>query len=118
MAKLKAKLKKVKAHLKDDMKMFEKEKAEDRKLLRAIKDKKKMPDKGKMRHEKGESRKEEKREHRKEKSPAGKFKVVMKEFKEGKLHSDSKEGPLVTKPSQAYAIAYAEKRRRAKKRRR
>lgn len=31
--------------------------------------------------------------------------VVMEEFKEGKLHSGSKKGPVVTKPKQALAIA-------------
>ena len=45
-----------------------------------------------------------------------KFKKVMKEFGEGKLHSGSKMGALVTKPSQAKAIAYSEsKRAKAKK---
>lgn len=40
-----------------------------------------------------------------------KFKKVMKEFGEGMLHSGSKMGKLVTKPSQAKAIAYSEARR-------
>lgn len=44
-----------------------------------------------------------------------KFKKVMKEFVKGKLHSDAFNGPLVTKPSQAKAIAYAEERKVAKK---
>lgn len=44
-----------------------------------------------------------------------KFKKVMKEFEAGKLHSDSYAGPLVTKPSQAKAIAYAEDRKVKKK---
>jgi len=35
---------------------------------------------------------------------------VMKEGYEGKLHSGSKKGPLVTKPSQMKAIALSEAR--------
>jgi hypothetical protein len=35
---------------------------------------------------------------------------VMKEFKECDLHSGSKKGPIVTKPSQAKAIALSEAR--------
>lgn len=37
-----------------------------------------------------------------------KVKKVMKEFKEGKLHSGSKKGPEVTNPKQAVAIAMNE----------
>lgn len=32
----------------------------------------------------------------------------MHEYKEGKLHSGSKEGPVVTNPAQARAIALSE----------
>lgn len=39
-----------------------------------------------------------------------KFKKVVKEFKEKKLHSGSKKGPLVTNPKQMAAIAYSEQR--------
>ena len=45
------------------------------------------------------------KETRKEKS---KVKKVMHEFKEGKLHSGSKKGPLVTNPKQSLAIALSE----------
>lgn len=38
----------------------------------------------------------------------GKVGTVMKEFKEGKLHSGSKEGPVVKNPKQAVAIALSE----------
>ncbi len=44
-----------------------------------------------------------------------KMKVVMKEFKEGKLHSGSKKGPEVTNPKQAVAIAYSEAKKVGKK---
>lgn len=37
-----------------------------------------------------------------------KVKKVMKEFKEGKLHSGSKKGPVVKDPKQAIAIALSE----------
>lgn len=37
-----------------------------------------------------------------------KVKKVMQEFEEGKLHSGSKKGPVVTKPKQAIAIALSE----------
>ena len=40
-----------------------------------------------------------------------KIKVVMKEFKEGKLPSGSKKGPKVKKRSQAIAIALEESRK-------
>ena len=40
-----------------------------------------------------------------------KIKKVMKEFKEDKLHSGSKKGPLVTNPKQAIAIAISEKKK-------
>ncbi len=44
-----------------------------------------------------------------------KIKKVMKEFKEGKLHSGSKKGPKVKNPKQAVAIAYSEAKRAKKK---
>ncbi len=37
-----------------------------------------------------------------------KMKKVKKEFEEGKLHSGSKKGPVVTNPKQMLAIAYSE----------
>jgi hypothetical protein len=37
--------------------------------------------------------------------------VVMDEFKEGRLHSGSKKGPLVHNQRQALAIALSEQRR-------
>jgi len=44
-----------------------------------------------------------------------KVKKVMKEFSEGKLHSGSKKGPVVTNPKQAVAIGYSEARNAKKK---
>lgn len=38
----------------------------------------------------------------------GKVKKVMHELKEGKLHSGSKKGPLVTNPKQGIAISMSE----------
>lgn len=43
-----------------------------------------------------------------------KFKKVMAEFGEKKLHSGSKKGPIVKNPKQAVAIAYSEQRKSAK----
>lgn len=45
----------------------------------------------------------------------GKVEKVMKEAKEGKLHSGSKSGPIVTKKSQAIAIALSEAKKAKKK---
>lgn len=47
----------------------------------------------------------------------GKIEKVMKEYKEGKLHSGSKKGPVVTNPKQALAISLSESRKMAKKKR-
>lgn len=44
-----------------------------------------------------------------------KIKKVMKEFEEGKLHSGSKMGPVVTNPKQAVAIGYSEAKNMKKK---
>ena len=43
-----------------------------------------------------------------------KIKFVMKEFKEDKLHSGSKKGPLVRNPKQAIAIAISESHKKRK----
>ncbi len=40
-----------------------------------------------------------------------KVKKVMHEWKEGKLHSGSKKGPVVSNPKQAIAIALSESRK-------
>lgn len=44
-----------------------------------------------------------------------KIESVMKEFKEGKLRSGSKKGPVVKNPSQAIAIGISEAKRRGYK---
>lgn len=47
------------------------------------------------------------------KKSAGQKKIskVMKEYKEGSLHSGSKKGPIVANPKQAIAIALSEARK-------
>jgi hypothetical protein len=45
--------------------------------------------------------------------PATKIKKVMREFKEGTLHS-GKKGPVVKNPKQALAIAISESKRKKK----
>lgn len=47
----------------------------------------------------------------KEKRKEKKIKKVMHEFGEGKLHSGSKKGPIVTDQKQAVAIGYSEARK-------
>jgi hypothetical protein len=50
-------------------------------------------------------------------SPKAEKKIhkVMKEMKEGKLHSGSKTGPVVTNPKQGIAIAMSEARKKGLK---
>lgn len=51
------------------------------------------------------------RKHVPKSKPKSKVHKVMREFKEGKLHSGSKTGPKVKNPKQAVAIALSEQRR-------
>lgn len=44
-----------------------------------------------------------------------KISKVMREYKKGELHSGSKEGPEVTNPKQAIAIALSESRKNKKR---
>lgn len=48
---------------------------------------------------------------KKESKGKKKIEKVMHEMKEGKLHSGSKKGPLVTNPKQGIAIALSEARK-------
>lgn len=48
----------------------------------------------------------------KKKIKTAKVEKVMKEFKEGKLHSGSKKGPVVLNPKQAIAIGLSEQRKK------
>ncbi len=49
---------------------------------------------------------------KKKAAKGGKVEKTMKEFKQGTLHSGSKQGPKVKNRSQAIAIALAEKKRK------
>ena len=49
------------------------------------------------------------------KSSSGKVEKIMKEYKEGKLHSGTKKGPIVKSKKQAIAIALSEQRKKDKK---
>jgi hypothetical protein len=66
-------------------------------------------------HEMAEKRHEKKHDPKKPSKAKAKVEKVMKEFKEGKLHSGSKKGPEVTNPKQAIAIALSESRKVAGK---
>jgi hypothetical protein len=50
----------------------------------------------------------------KESKKQKKIEKVMHEFKEGKLHSGSKEGPVVKNPKQGIAIALSEAKKKKK----
>lgn len=49
---------------------------------------------------------------KKKKKDKSKVEKVMHEYKTGKLHSGSKQGPTVTNPRQALAIALSEQRKK------
>jgi hypothetical protein len=49
------------------------------------------------------------------KKAKAKIKKVMHEWKEGKLHSGSKKGPVVENPKQAIAISLSEARKKGLK---
>jgi hypothetical protein len=57
------------------------------------------------------------KKHKAKESPKAekKIKKVMHEMKEGKLHSGSKKGPIVTNPKQGIAIAISEARKKGLK---
>jgi hypothetical protein len=74
-----------------------------------------------IKHKPEKKKKEKTKKHKSDKKHAskGKFKRAveseMKEFKEGKLHSGSKKGPIVTNPRQAIAISLQVARKKAGK---
>lgn len=83
---------KVVKHLKDDMEMFEREKREDKKLVKKLK----KADRVKKEEE-----------------------IIaddMERYAKGKLHSGSKKGPVVKNPKQAIAISLSVARKKLKKR--
>ena len=107
---------KVVKHLKDDIKTFNREAAEDKSLIKSLK-----KDKPKEKEQKNE-RKEEHKEKMKKDPKAKhmdvkktKMEKVIHEASEGKLHSGSKNGPIVTNPKQILAIAYSEAKKATKK---
>jgi hypothetical protein len=59
--------------------------------------------------------KKEKKKPEKVVKRGGKVEKVMKEYKEGKLHSGSKKGPEVSNRKQAVAIALSEARKAGEK---
>ena len=90
---------KVVKHLKDDMKMFKSEASEDKKLIKSLKI----------------NKDDEASEKKANGNPKSKMKIakVMREFKEGELHS-GKGGPVVKKPKQAIAIAISVSKKKRK----
>lgn len=55
--------------------------------------------------------KDDKKKKKKDEKKKTKIHVIMSEFKKGDLHSGSKNGPKVTNPKQAIAIALSEARK-------
>lgn len=92
---------KVMNHLKGDIKDFKKEANEDKALIKDL----------------SHNKKHHKKDPKKKTKSSGKAKIkrVMEEFKEGKLHSGSKKGPIVTNPKQGIAIAISESKRKKRK---
>lgn len=107
---------KIVKHLKHDAKMLKHHAAEDRQLMKSIKD----ADHAERKRHKVSAKGMKSmcpKEHLKHYSKKGKAKVekVMHEYKEHKLHSGSKKGPVVHKRKQAIAIALSEQRKANRK---
>lgn len=105
---------KIVKHLKGDIKTFKKEASEDRELIKDLKNEKETKNSRSVQSKRKSTKKDARRANLKKVD--AKFKKVKKEFKEHKLHSGSKTGPLVTNPKQMVAIAYSEARRAVRKR--
>lgn len=113
----------VKKHLMDDIGMFKKEAAEDRKLMKKISAKKEYGEKSdnceckeNMKAVKvKKTAKVAKPKVGKKLGSMRKFDKVVKEGFKGKLHVGSKKGPIAKKPKQILAIAYSEQRKANKK---
>ena len=102
--------KKLVKHLKGDKKELKHMQHEDKKLMKSIRDadhaerkRHKVSAKGIEHHAK--------KHHSKKHKGKGKIERVMHEFKEHKLHSGSKKGPLVKSRKQGIAIALSEARK-------
>jgi hypothetical protein len=91
--------KKIAKHLRSDIKTFHEEAQDDRKLLKSL----------------GNHERKEKKSAKKPTPGKKKFEKVLHEYKAGDLRSGSKKGPKVTNKKQALAIAFSEKRRAKKK---
>jgi len=116
---------KVKLQLMDDIGMFKKEAAEDRKLMKKMSAKKEYG----IKSNNGECKENMKAVKVKKTAKVAKPKVgkklgikgkvkldkVMKEFSAGKLRSGSKQGPKVKNVKQALAIGYSEASKANKK---
>jgi len=109
--------KKLSKHIKHDKKILKRHEHADKKLMKSIRDadhaerkKHKVSAKGMC---PSEHVKHFAKKHHSKKSSKGKGKIkkVLKEFKEGKLHSGSKKGPIVKSRAQGIAIALSEARK-------
>jgi hypothetical protein len=113
----------VKKHLMDDIGMFKKEAAEDKKLIKKISAKKEYGKKSKdCECEENMKAVKVKKVAKVANPKAGKklgsmrkFDKVVKEGFKGKLHVGSKTGPIAKKPKQILAIAYSEQRKANKR---
>jgi hypothetical protein len=115
----------VKKHLMDDIGMFKKEAAEDKKLIKKISAKKEYGKKSKDCECEENMKAVKVKKVAKVANPKagkklgmkGKVKLdkVIKEFAAGKLRSGSKKGPKVKNVKQALAIGYSEARKAAKR---
>lgn len=94
-------------------KLHKKEEKLHHKAEKAMKSDEKVHKKIERAEKKEDKKKDPKKKHvaSKYENKKGKVEKVMKEFKEDKLHSGSKKGPLVSNKKQAIAIALSEARR-------